>query len=530
MSPTLSSRKRHLKRHLKIEPLEQRTLLAGQGVVSGTVFNDLDWDGLPGDSEPGLADWTVTLQRVGGTDTPEQTFENPTPDEWSQFGRFVAAVDDNVVVGSHYDNIAGPPDAGAAYLFDGASGQLLHILQSPNPAAGDKFGRAVAGLGQEVLVGAPLDDTSAEDAGAVYLFDSQTGQLQRTFLSPSANVNDQFGRAITAVGHNVLVGARFDDRAAEDAGAAYLFDGETGELLQTYLSPTPAENAQFGYAVAAMGDNVLVGARYDETGANGLGAVYLFDGRTGNLLQQFVNPTQRANGDASGFGRSIAAVGDNVLVAARWDDAGVDGAGAAFLFDGATGELLHTLTSPTPFEGEEFGFSVASIGNDALVGARWDNRWDDLGEESGGAAYLFDGVTGQLLQTYANPSAGVWDAFGVSVAPFGDQVIVGTRDGNVAHLFDAIAESTTRTTDADGQFSFAPLEPGGSSERRPADPAATWSRSNRTVASPSSILASSRTSRRRAWRMPTRSPKTVSWTSRPAPGSSKTTTTRKTTP
>ncbi len=98
-------------------------------------------------------------------------------------------------------------------------------------------------------------------------------------------------------------------------------------LLQTYLSPLPKENAQFGYSVAAMGDNVLIGARYDQTGAAGIGVVYLFDGATGNLLQSYPNPAQSATGEPTGFGRFVAAVGDNVLVGARWVDAATDAAG-----------------------------------------------------------------------------------------------------------------------------------------------------------------------------------------------------------
>jgi len=44
-----------------------------------------------------------------------------------------------------------------------------------------------------------------------------------------------------------------------DTGAAYLFDGSTGTLLKTFLNPTPAAGDLFGAAVAAAGDNILVG-------------------------------------------------------------------------------------------------------------------------------------------------------------------------------------------------------------------------------------------------------------------------------
>jgi len=448
---------------LGLEPLEARTLLDGLGVASGSVFDDFDRDGVRDPWESGLAGWTVDLQRVGSSDVPLATFENPTPDDWSQFGRAVAAVGDNVLVGSHYDDLAAI-EGGAAYLFDGETGQLLNTFVSPEPNMGDKFGRAVAGVGGNVLIAAPLD-TASLGSGAVYLFDGETYELLHTFVSPTPGQNDQFGRAVTVVGDDILIGARradvaLGDMVVEDAGAVFLFDGETFELLQTFVSPYASTDGQFGYCVAGMGENVLVGSRFDDAGSNGPGAVYLFDGNSGNLLQAFPNPVISATGEASDFGRSVAAVGDNVLVAARYDDSGADRGGSAFLFDAASGTLLQTLTSPTPAPGEQFGYCVAALGNDALVGARWDFRWDGLGDGNGGAAYLFDGATGELLQTFANPVPEAWDSFGMSVSEMGDRVIVGAQFANSAYLFEAIPESPKAVTDADGNFTFTDLQPG----------------------------------------------------------------------
>ena len=448
---------------LVVEQFEQRVLLDGLGVISGTVFDDLDHDGQLDPGEPGLEGWSVRLQRVGSTNTPDLTIQNPTPDAWSEFGRFVSFVGDNVVVGSHYDDVSGFADSGAVYLFDGASGRLLQTLTSPHPAEGDRFGRAVAGTDNRVLVGAPLDDTKAWNAGAVYVFDGTTGELLQSFFSPTPDVDAQFGRDVTAVGDRILIGARLadlerQDAVIDDAGAAYLFDLETGQLLHTFISPTPTQDAQFGYSVAAMGDNVLVGARNDRTSADGAGAVYLFDGQTGNLLQRYLNPTRRASGESSDFGRTVAAVGHNVLVGARWDDSGDHQAGSAFLFDGASGTLLQTFTSPTPVVGEEFGFTVAALGDDVLVSARWDNRQD--GADNGGAVYLYDGATGHLLQTFANPVPGAWDAFGVDTAARGGEVLVGSQYGNAVYLFHALPFPPLAVTDAEGSYRCSELAAG----------------------------------------------------------------------
>src|SRR5436309_13584 len=60
-----------------------------------------------------------------------------------------------------------------------------------------------------------------------------------TLLDPTPAENDFFGSAVTLAGGNLLVGSRFDDTAASDAGAAYLLDAATGALLTTLLDPAP---------------------------------------------------------------------------------------------------------------------------------------------------------------------------------------------------------------------------------------------------------------------------------------------------
>ena len=50
-----------------------------------------------------------------------------------------------------------------------------------------------------------------------------------------------------------------------------------GNLITTYTNPTPAGGDYFGQAVAGVGTNrVLIGAYWDDTGANNAGAAYLF--------------------------------------------------------------------------------------------------------------------------------------------------------------------------------------------------------------------------------------------------------------
>lgn len=354
---------------------------------------------------------------------PLLALQKPIPTANDQFGFSVAGVGSNVAAGVPYDDTGGT-DAGAVYVFDGTTGLLLQTLQKAVPLAGDLFGYAVAAVGSNVLVGAPHDDTGATDAGAAYLFDS-TGILILTIPNPSPATGDEFGSAVAAVGTNLLVGARSKDAGAVDAGAAYLFDGTTGALLQTFLNPTPALNDLFGYSVAAVGSNILVGAPNDNTGASNAGAAYLFNAG-GTLLLTFQKPLRAINDQ---FGWSVAGLGANVVVGVPFDDTSAKDAGAVYLFDGTTGALLKTFTNPSPAIQDWFGFSVATLGTNLLVGT----RFDDTVTTDAGAAYLFDGATATLLQTFTNPVATMSSELGFSVAAAGTRVLAGAHfDSSVA--------------------------------------------------------------------------------------------------
>ena len=78
------------------------------------------------------------------------------------------------------------------------------------------------------------------------------------------------------VGNNVLIGVTWDDTGAEQAGVAYLFDGTTGKLLHKFVNPNPVAKAHFGVQVAALGNNILIAARDREGGSRA--TVYLFKG------------------------------------------------------------------------------------------------------------------------------------------------------------------------------------------------------------------------------------------------------------
>jgi cysteine-rich repeat protein len=135
------------------------------------------------------------------------------------------------------------------------------------------------------------------------------------------------------------------------------------------------------------------------------------------------------------FGLTVAVVGDKLAVGAPGSAMGT---GKVFLFDATTGAHARTLAKQTPLPGDRFGASLAVMEGGLLIGA----PGDGARVTAGGAAYVFDPDSGALRQTLrkAEPEAG--DLFGTAVAATAGQVIVGSLrddvgivDGGAAYLY-----------------------------------------------------------------------------------------------
>ena len=201
----------------------------------------------------------------------------------------------------------------------------------------------------------------------------------------------------------------------------------------------PAASDGFGAAVASVNGDVAIAApSANGSSVNNTGAVYLYDGvptddgvstaySYGALIHAFADPNP-ASGDQ--FGASIAVVGNDLLVGAPGSSISGIGNGAAYLFDANSdsatfGALLATFTLPNPGSttDAQFGASVSSAGSAVVIGAPG-------AASDEGAVYEFQGDStqpsfGSPLWTIPNPDAGVGSQFGAAVSGIGSIVIVG---------------------------------------------------------------------------------------------------------
>ena len=360
------------------------------------------------------------------------TFANPAGNDGDGFGEAVAALgSDRVIIGAPGDD-TGATNSGIVYLFD-ANRNLLTTYYNPTPAMGDGFGASVAGLGSNhVIIGAPHDSVGATRAGAAYLF-SASGALLTTFTNPTPAFAEEFGITVAAVGSDrVLVGAWGDNLGTISSGAAYLFS-TNGALLRTFANPTPGIGDAFGRALAAIGsDLVLISAPGDDTGAGDAGSAYLLN-TDGALLTTITNPTPKS-GEAFGY-YSVAGVGpDKVIVGTHLENTSGTYAGAAYLFD-TSGILLTTFTNPTPLLRRAFGQAVASVGSEyVLISAP-----EPLSSPWSGSVCLFK-MDGTLVTNIPDPNPFFGGLFGYTVAAIGnDRAIVGAPEagaGGEAYLIE----------------------------------------------------------------------------------------------
>ena len=109
---------------------------------------------------------------------------NPTPAAGDNFGSSVAISGSTIVVGAWLDD-TGALNAGSAYVFDAVSGNLLWTLNNPTPDVNEYFGYSVAISGNTIVVGAQYDGTGANDAGSAYVFDAASGNLLWTLNNPN---------------------------------------------------------------------------------------------------------------------------------------------------------------------------------------------------------------------------------------------------------------------------------------------------------------------------------------------------------
>ena len=246
---------------------------AATGVQLGAAVgggHDIDGDGMP-DVVAG-APLTDTTERTDAgrvyawSGVTGEELWNRTGADGIRLGSAVALVGDldadglSEVLGGAWKH---SESKGRVVVFAGADGGPLKTHNGG--AANDRFGYAVAGIGDvdldgvpDYAIGASFFGRSLKRNGAVYVYSGLT--FERIRRIDGLHNHDHLGFSVAAAGRfdsdefpDIAVGAPDADPDGGKSGTAYVFSGADGSILTT--THGASANEQVGYAVAGADTN-----------------------------------------------------------------------------------------------------------------------------------------------------------------------------------------------------------------------------------------------------------------------------------
>lgn len=287
----------------------------------------------------------------------------------------------DLVVGAFGAASGGVGQAGAAYVFSGADGSTLYQWSGTNLQ--DQLGYCVSGAGDvnadgydDVVIGVPGADPGGRiGAGSMLVFSGVDGALLYEF--EGTDTDDNFGVAVSgagdvnADGYADIIGGTWQASVGgiTQSGIASVYSGADGSLLYSWSG---GYSSWFGVSVSDAGDlnadgydDVIVGSTGADPGNRyEAGSAYAYSGANGSLLYQW----DGVNEDDE-FGTSVSTAGDmngdgfdDVIIGAAYSSpGGLQYAGAAYVFSGLNGTLMHQWDGTA--DSDTFGLSVSSAGD-----------------------------------------------------------------------------------------------------------------------------------------------------------------------
>ena len=350
--------------------------LYGDTLAVGAYGEDSASIGIDGDQTSNSANDSgavyVFTRDSAGSWTQQAYLKASNTDPGDSFGATVALYGSTLAVGAYGEDSAATGvngdqsdnsvnDSGAVYVFaSDSSGDWTQqaYIKASNRSAGFAWG-SISLFEDTLAVGALFENSGATgingdqenwdapNSGAVYVFTRENGGTwgQQAYVKASNTAElDLFGRSVAVYEDTLAVGARLEDSGAtgingdqgddlslENTGAVYVFTrdalGTWSQQAYVKASNTGLDD-QFGLAVALHGNNLAVGAYWEDsaaTGTNGdqanndalrAGAVYLFTRSSAGTWSQiaYVKASNTDAGDL--FGESVALYGDTLAVGA----------------------------------------------------------------------------------------------------------------------------------------------------------------------------------------------------------------------
>ena len=280
--------------------------------------------------------------------------------------------------------------------------------------------------GSDGLTNTCVPDPAGADAGPssdAMICEMCAYQYTRTLTPADSDGFDNFGFAVAASGPTVLVGAVLNSDDGSASGSAYVFDNDGTSWNETIklTASDAAAGDRFGRAVGLDGTVAAVGAaRDDNKNGTEAGAVYVFE-LVGDTWEETARLVAATGSASDRFGTSVAVSGTTIAIGVPFDDTVAPDAGAVYVFEKRAGswEQRVRLTASDGGLDHQLGTTVAISGGTIVAGA--------LFSSDSGSAYVFENNADAWEEAQRlDPSDGASsDRFGAAVGISGDAIAVG---------------------------------------------------------------------------------------------------------
>ncbi|MBI1784737.1 hypothetical protein HYR69_06290 [Candidatus Sumerlaeota bacterium] len=326
----------------------------------------------------------------------------------------------------------------ATSLWAQWSQQQILSLPPGDGAADDRFGNRVAVDGNVAVVGIYRDDIGANaDQGSaiIYRYNGSLWVEEARLTASDGLAGDEFGFWVSIKGSVAVIGALWDDIGANvDQGSAYVFryNGTTWVQEQKLTAADGAAGDIFGNCLSVSGNAIAVGAPYSDPSFTDQGAVYVFRyNGTSWVQEQKLVASDGASGDA--FGNSVSIDNGVIVAGANGDNNGAvldQGSSYVFRFNGSSWVQEQKLTASDGAANDWFGWSVSINANAVIIGSIYD---DIGGNTDQGSAYVFryNGSSWSQEQKVTASDGLAADHFGRSVGLDGPLAIIGADQDDI---------------------------------------------------------------------------------------------------
>ena len=195
--------------------------------------------------------------------------------------------------------------------------QRCESLRLPNPPSSDvTFGKSLHFSHGRLFVGEPAGTTDLQYTGKVWVLDQETGQIMSVLSADPGGPFDMFGNCIDGAADHIAIGAPLQDLPHADCGAVHIFKRACSEFLHVdcLKSRFPEPNGWFGSALLFVGKSTLL---IGSPGSSDTGwvEVFRYDGASWNYSSRIFAPSTSIRR----FGFSLAMVGRDLLVGEKSD-------------------------------------------------------------------------------------------------------------------------------------------------------------------------------------------------------------------